>query len=106
MIGIIALALAGGLSVGEPPVPPEIVFDVCRAGWPDVDRDGFRLASPRSLERERRALELWALNEVERDYVRSECAAMADRIVKRLATVTFDAETLKPQRTFEASNQR
>jgi hypothetical protein len=101
---VLAILLAAS-ATPSPEVPEEIVFDVCRAGYPDVARDG-RFVSRNSARRQKAAADMWALSDREREYVQEKCSSMADRILRRIVLITFDVETGKPQRTFPESNPR
>lgn len=83
---ILALMMASA----SPSVPDEIVFDVCRAGWPDAQFVGGRIVDRNRGGFDRQA-DQWALTPSERAEVSFQCGRIADKLLKRYEQVRFDA---------------
>jgi hypothetical protein len=91
MIGLflVAVAVAGAPPSPEASVPEAIVFDVCRAGWPDA------LRGDTGARRFEAQADLYSLDREQRLFVRHRCAQFAVGINERLSEVRFDARTGK-----------
>jgi hypothetical protein len=107
-VAVAVLALAGcGASASDTaspdsPVPDEVVFDVCRAGWPNSPQD----APGESQKRFDNQANSWALTPAEREYVQHRCSRIAGKLVARYAKQSWkDIGLTQPNRTFPVSDQ-